>query len=151
MPDPTSDYNRSGATFVRGAGTIIFFVRGVSEVGSTVHVQPMWPFLSKYQAPPPRFTISICQCVVFAGIVTANVSAAATITPQRIPNRNTRLILFFWKPLTLVGFSRTPPIFTPSIAVRSSRKCAETREPCTRFWQVFDRRTQRGLRKHWQL
>jgi hypothetical protein len=63
----------------------------------------MRPFLSKNHAPPPRFTTSICQRVLLAGIATANVSAVAAITPQRIPNKKIRLILSLG-PFDLVGF-----------------------------------------------
>jgi hypothetical protein len=87
-------YNRSTETFALGGDTMILFIRGAVEVGSTVHIHPTWPFLSKYQAPPPRFTISICQWVLFAGMATANVTTAAMITPDKVPNRNVRLILF---------------------------------------------------------
>jgi hypothetical protein len=65
-----------------------------SEINGTVHFQPIWPFLSKYQVPPPRFTISACQWMLLAGIAIANVTAAAIITPQRIPIRKTRLVWF---------------------------------------------------------
>jgi len=82
---------------------MIFLFRGVFEVGSTVHIQPMWPFLSKNHAPPPRFATSTCQRVLLAGIATANVSAVAAITPHRIPNKKIRLILSLG-PVDLVAF-----------------------------------------------
>ena len=43
-------------------GAITGFFRGVSGIGSTLHLQPMWPFfMSIVQAAPPRFQISARQ------------------------------------------------------------------------------------------
>jgi hypothetical protein len=41
------------------------FAGRVSGIGSIVQAQLMWPFLSKVQAPPPRFQISIRQWSLF--------------------------------------------------------------------------------------
>jgi hypothetical protein len=79
--------------------------------------------------------------VVFAGIATANVSAAAMITPQRIPHKKVRLALVP-EPCTSVSISATPLCLYLSIAARSSRKCSEKREPSARFWPACGRRNQ---------
>jgi hypothetical protein len=50
--------------------------------------------LSKVQAPPPRFQISIRQWSLLAGIASPNATAAVIITPHSTPIRNMRLILF---------------------------------------------------------
>ena len=44
------------------------------------------------QSPPPRLVISTRQSSSIPGIVTANVTTAAMITPQRIPIRNESFI-----------------------------------------------------------
>ena len=94
---PTAHYSRLGVTSFLDAGTTMAFFTGRTlETGSTVHIQPRWPFLSKYQVPPPRFTISTRQWSLFAGIATKNVSAAAIVTPQSIPIRNMRMNLKFF-------------------------------------------------------
>jgi hypothetical protein len=68
------------------------FFGGASGTGLTVHIQLMLPFLSKHQAPPPRFQISIRQWKVLAGIANTNVNAAVIITPHSTPIRNMRLM-----------------------------------------------------------
>jgi hypothetical protein len=84
-----SELRRARGTIIRDAA------RPPSEVNGTVHLQPRWPLLSKYQVPPPRFTISARQWILFAGIASVKVTAAAIITPQRIPPRKTGLIYSF--------------------------------------------------------
>jgi len=54
-------YSCSVRTPTLVVGTTARFARGVSEIGSTIHIQPKWPFLSYVQAAPPRFQISIRQ------------------------------------------------------------------------------------------
>src|SRR4029077_10046331 len=44
-------YSCSLRIFVCDDGTMRGFSRGVSGIGSTVHIQLRWPFLSKVQAP----------------------------------------------------------------------------------------------------
>jgi hypothetical protein len=86
----------------------------------TVQAQLMWPFLSKVQAPPPRFQISIRQWSLLAGIAKTNVTAAAIITPHNTPVRNSALILL--ERLLICWRSRTPLI---SYSVNCTAKFSE--------------------------
>src|SRR5882724_9075077 len=94
-PLPRLIYSCSVRTFTWVDGTITGFLPGVSGIGSTIHIQPEWPFLSTVQAAPPRFQISIRQESLLAGIANTTVTAAVIITPHSIPMRNRRIIFLF--------------------------------------------------------
>ena len=107
-------YSCSVRTAVGDDGTVTGFFSGASESGSTIHFQPVWPFLSMVQAPPPRLQISHRQWSLLAGMAKTNVKTAVIITPHSAPLRNKRLI-FLFPTLSLykrskLGLKPVPPL-----------------------------------------